>query len=186
MNILTKGDLAVRPLLAEDAPLLSKWLSDPKVLEFYEGRDRPLDLKLVTEQFYREDSDSVRNIILYRDKPIGYIQYYEIDDEEREHYGYADTDDRIFGMDQFIGEPGCWNQGIGTQLIRAMTAYLFSSMQADRIVMDPQAWNKRAIHVYEKCGFVKKKLLQQHEWHEGAYRDCWLIELAEPEAAADK
>ncbi|MCJ8010520.1 acetyltransferase [Paenibacillus sp. KQZ6P-2] len=178
MIILRQGDLAVRSLSVEDASLLLKWLSDPRVLEFYEGRDRPLDLEKVQEHFYREDSDSVRNIILYRDEPIGYIQFYEVDAEERELYGYGESQERIFGMDQFIGEPGCWNQGIGTQLIQAMTAYLFGSLQADRIVMDPQTWNSRAIHVYEKCGFVKKKLLPKREWHEGAYRDCWLIELA--------
>ncbi|WP_136604553.1 GNAT family N-acetyltransferase [Paenibacillus dokdonensis] len=177
MIIFRQGELAVRSLTEEDAALLLKWLSDPRVLEFYGGRDRPYDMQLVIEHFYREDSDSVRNIVVYQDVPIGYIQYYEIGAEERVLYGYEEPRERIFGMDQFIGEPGCWNRGIGTALIQAMVSYLHEEMQAERIVMDPQAWNHRAIHVYEKCGFVKKKLLPQHEWHEGVYRDCWLIEL---------
>lgn len=48
----------------------------------------------------------------------------------------------------------------------------------DKIVMDPQAWNERALRVYEKGGFVKKKYLEKHEMHEGELRDCWLIEYA--------
>ncbi|MDR0268418.1 GNAT family N-acetyltransferase [Paenibacillus sp.] len=89
----------------------------------------------------------------------------------------AGTQERIFGMDQFIGEPDYWNRGIGTVLIQSMVKYLLVELKADRIVMDPQAWNTRAVRVYEKCGFIKKKLLPQHERHEGEYRDCWLIEL---------
>ncbi|GIO30080.1 MULTISPECIES: GNAT family N-acetyltransferase [Paenibacillus] len=174
---IREGELSVRSLTEEDAPLLAAWLSDPRVLEFYEGRDRPHDLAQVYAHFYRKDSDSVRNIVMYGDRPVGYVQYYEIDEEERELYGYAGTRERIFGMDQFIGETDCWNRGIGTRLVQAVAKYLLSELQADRIVMDPQAWNARALHVYEKCGFVKKKLLPRHEWHEGAYRDCWLIEL---------
>ncbi len=42
--------------------------------------------------------------------------------------------------------------------------------------MDPQAWNTRALRVYEKNGFKKKKYLEKHEMHEGELRDCWLIE----------
>ncbi|MEC0369247.1 GNAT family N-acetyltransferase [Paenibacillus chibensis] len=180
-----QDDLEVRSMEADDAVLLAKWLSDPEVLQYYEGRDRPHDLERVYEHFYREDSESIRSIVMYRDEPIGYIQYYEIDEAERELYGYAKSE-RIFGMDQFIGEPGFWNRGIGTRLIQSMASYLLDSLNADRIVMDPQEWNHRAIRVYEKCGFVKKKLLPQHEWHEGAYRDCWLIERSQNASCVDE
>lgn len=60
-----------------------------------------------------------------------------------------------------------------------MVNYLTTHQKADKIVMEPQAWNKRALRVYEKCGFVKKKYLTSHEWHEGAYRDCWVMEYRE-------
>ncbi|MEH1834506.1 MAG: GNAT family protein [Nostoc sp.] len=37
--------------------------------------------------------------------------------------------------------------------------------------------NPRAIRCYEKCGFVKVKLLPAHELHEGEYSDCWLTAI---------
>jgi len=37
--------------------------------------------------------------------------------------------------------------------------------------------NFRAIRCYEKCGFVKVKLLSGHDFHEGKYQDCWLMAI---------
>lgn len=176
MLITQSQNIKIRLLLDEDDQLLTRWLSDPVVLQYYEGRDRPHDLALVRKHFYEDRDRIISGIIQYRDQDIGYIQTYLIDQEERELYGYKDNHDVIYGMDQFIGEPAYWNKGIGTELITLMIAYLIEEKQANRIVMDPQAWNERAIHVYEKCGFTKQKLLPKHEWHEGEYRDCWLME----------
>lgn len=176
MILYSHNKLVVRRLEETDAELLVKWLSDPKVLAYYEGRDRPHDLEMVKKHFLDEDKSITRCIIQYDGQDIGYIQYYCITDEEREQYGYNDFLGPIFGMDQFIGESSMWNRGIGTELITSMVYYLKSHEDAEKIVMDPQAWNERALRVYEKAGFVKKKYLPSHEWHEGEYRDCWIIE----------
>ncbi|MNN98743.1 Bifunctional AAC/APH [compost metagenome] len=81
----------------------------------------------------------------------------------------------MYGLDQFIGETDYWNQGIGSQLITEVVKHLVEKRGASKIVLDPQAWNTRAIRVYEKCGFTKKKYLEKHELHEGELRDCWLM-----------
>ncbi|ANS74729.1 2-aminoglycoside phosphotransferase [Paenibacillus yonginensis] len=174
--IARSKNLVFRSLEEQDALLLSRWLSDPAVLEYYEGRDRPHDVELVKEHFYKDREGITACIIRHYGRDIGYMQVYEIEEAERKLYGYADFQEVIYGMDQFIGEPDCWNRGLGTELVDAMVAYLAEERKASRIVMDPQAWNARAIRVYEKCGFVKKQLLPKHEWHEGEYRDCWLME----------
>lgn len=168
--------LTIRELVDADKSLLVKWLSDPEVLRFYEGRDRPLDLAQVEKDFYGEADGETRCLILYNEVPIGYVQFYPVGEEERQIYGYSDSSEILYGMDQFIGEPVFWNKGIGTQLVEMIVAYLLTDKKAERIVMDPQTWNERAIRCYEKCGFKKVKLLPKHEWHEGEYRDCWLIE----------
>lgn len=178
MNVYESDAITVRFLRAEDEHQLVKWLSEPEVLQYYEGRDRSHDLDMVREHFYNQDDDATRCIVEYGGNPIGYIQFYELDEEERTEYGYGDTDEIIYGTDQFIGEVGYWNRGIGTRLIQSMLAYLVNEKQARKVVMDPQAWNVRAISCYEKCGFKKIKLLEQHEQHEGQMRDCWLMEYA--------
>jgi aminoglycoside 6'-N-acetyltransferase len=175
MIIYKTDDLLVRTLELSDQELLVKWLSDPRVLQYYEGRDRPQDLELVKENFYKEDEE-VRCIFEYLDKSIGYIQFYLVDEETKKNYGLKD--ERIFGTDQFIGEVDYWNQGIGKKLIKSMLEYLTIHANADKVIMDPQVWNERAIKCYEGCGFKKIKILETHEWHEGQLRDCWLIEYS--------
>lgn len=174
MILLQNGKLKVRRLEIEDNVLLAKWLSDPLVLEFYEGRNNPFDLEKVNEVFYAPEDDEVQCIVEYEGKEIGYIQFYQVDDDTKKEYGYLN--ENVYGTDQFIGEVEYWNKGIGTLLVTSIMMFLIEQKRADRIVMDPQAQNTRAIKCYEKCGFKKVKMLPGRELHEGEYRDCWLIE----------
>jgi aminoglycoside 6'-N-acetyltransferase len=173
--LLFNDHLGIRTLTEKDAPLLVKWLSDPQVLEYYEGRDKAHNLALVKQHYFEDRDEITQCIIMYENKAIGYIQFYPISEEERERYGYEAPEEAVFGMDQFIGETEFWNQGIGTHLITSMRDYIVSQ-GVKIIVMDPQAWNHRALRCYEKCGFKKVKYLPENEWHEGERRDCWLIE----------
>jgi len=174
--LFQQEQLVVRELELSDKYLLAKWLSDPEILRYYEGRDNPFDVKKVEEEFFEEEDDATRCLIEFDGEPIGYIQFYEVDEEEKLTYVYGDSMELIYGMDQFIGESDYWNKGVGTLLVRSMVRYLIEERGADFIVMDPQTWNERAIRCYEKCGFEKVKMLPANEWHEGEYRDCWLIE----------
>jgi aminoglycoside 6'-N-acetyltransferase len=176
--LFQNGKLMVRELEVRDKHLIAKWLSDPSVLEYYEGRDNPFDLEKVNEKFYVRENNLVRCMVEYDKVNIGYIQYYDLDDEQRNLYGYYEISESIYGMDQFIGEVDFWNKGIGTVLIKSMVAFLMEEKQADKVVMDPQTWNERALACYEKCGFKKVKILPKNEYHEGEYRDCWLIEYS--------
>ncbi|WP_425505485.1 GNAT family N-acetyltransferase [Sporosarcina jiandibaonis] len=176
--IIENKILRIRALVDSDKPQLAKWLSNPEVLQYYEGRDNPFDADKVEREYFDDEEGVTRCIIEFDETPIGYVQFYEIDEEERELYGYSDLNDVIYGMDQFIAESAYWDKGIGTQLISSVTEYLIREKGADRLVMDPQTWNERAIRCYEKCGFEKVKLLPKRELHEGEYRDCWLMEYS--------
>lgn len=173
MIILEEMEWLLRLVEEKDQYLLAKWLSDPQVLEFYEGRDRPFDLRSVNQEFIEMDDHLERCIIEYKGVPIGYLQMYPLDEETQAIYGISG--DALYGMDQFIGEPSYWNKGLGTDLIKVVTDYLFSEKNAKAIYMDPQLRNPRALRCYEKAGFEKVKFLPEHELHEGKYQDCWLI-----------
>ena len=73
-------------------------------------------------------------------------------------------------------ELGGWGGGIGTAAcVRAIESLL--ALGADRVLIDPRVVNERAVHVYEKVGFRKVKVLPENEFHEGKGWDCWLMEL---------
>ncbi|WP_067625945.1 GNAT family N-acetyltransferase, partial [Alicyclobacillus acidiphilus] len=123
---LVRGDLAIHPLTDEDGPILHKWLNDPRVLAYYEGRDKPHDMDMVRERFLsKTDSDGILGcLVTWKGSPLGYVQVYPVLGEELTLYGYQ-QDHRIYGMDQFIGEPDMWNQGIGTLLVDAVVEWIF-------------------------------------------------------------
>lgn len=175
MIFCTTGELTIRSLEHSDRQFLVKWLSDNKVLEYYEGRDNIYDENRVEKKFYT-GSKKTRCIIEYADGPIGYLQFYRIGEEQYEEYGYTDIHSIIYGTDQFIGETNYWGQGIGTMLMKEIVNFLLTEMNVQNVVLDPQCGNKRAIACYEKSGFKKVKVLSNHELHEGSLRDCWLME----------
>ena len=120
------GDVSLRLLAPEDAPYLLKWLTDPAVLEWYEGRDRPFTPEMVQEHFYGEDEVS-RCAILYEGRPVGYVQVYPFKDG--------------FAMDQFIGEPDCWGRHIGRTFIGQILDYLVKIENAQAVYVDPHTDN---------------------------------------------
>lgn len=88
---LTNGPVSVRPLAQEDAPLLLKWLTDPRVLEWYEGRDAAFTPERIQEDFYEENEaepDMRRCVVEYEGAPVGYVQVYPLGGEGFREYGY--------------------------------------------------------------------------------------------------
>lgn len=179
------GDLSVRLMRDErsDYELMSAWLSDDRVLEFYDGRDNPLAVEAARDKYgpRSRGEASVASCILEVDgKPIGYLQSYRTDDfdEWRTLIG-LEPDPARYSIDIFIGEPELWNQGLGTRALRSVLAHLFDERQASTVVITPFAWNERAIRCYEKAGFRKVRFMPEVELHEGKLQDEWLM-VAEP------
>lgn len=164
-----------------DYEAMARWQSDPRVLEWYGGRDQPLSLGSVTAQYgpdARGETPLTPNLILRDGAPAGYLQYYPVEGGERAKYELeSDGTDprRIYAMDLFIGEPALWGSGIGGAVINAVTAFLIAELGADLVVIDPRVANHRAIRCYEKCGFRIVNRLPAHELHEGRHDDCWLM-----------
>lgn len=173
---LENGDLLVRDFLESDLPLMLKWLTDDRVLEYYEGRDVRYTLETLTVQYREELPDGFRVIIEYRNIPIGYGQVYPLRGGLFAEYEYPDEGRVVYAMDQFIGEPDYWNRGIGTWFLQIMASWLKTDRSADRILLDPHQNNARAIRAYEKAGFRIIKSLPEHELFEGKKEDCWLME----------
>jgi len=182
--LIQVDDVRVRRMQDDmyDYELMEKWRTDERVLEFYGGRDYPYYLEKVQEKYLpliKGEEKIFPCIFNYKNIPVGYLQYYALNDlleTEKQAYCLEETND-VYAVDLFIGEPDYWSQGIGTKVLVAVINYLFTQLQAKKIVIDPYVGNHRAIRCYEKCGFVKVRLLPKHDLHEGKYRDCWLMAI---------
>ena len=174
---INKDDIRIRTLVEEDYPLLLKWLTDERVLEFYEGRDKKYAFEEIKKHFSEKWEDEVfRVIIEYQGTPIGYGQIYKMYDELYDDYNYPKSDEIVYGMDQFIGEPEYWSKGIGTKYTKMVFDFLKKERNADAVILDPHKNNPRAIRMYQKAGFRIIEDLPEHELHEGKKEDCYLME----------
>ena len=176
MNIV-ENEICIRTLIDDDFPLMLKWLTDERVLEFYGGRDKKYTLESLKKHYTEPWEDEVfRVIIEYNNVPIGYGQVYKMYDELYSDYHYPKTNEIVYGMDQFIGEPEYWSKGIGSKYTKMIFEFLKKERNANAVILDPHKNNPRAIRAYQKSGFRIIEDLPEHELHEGKKEDCYLME----------
>ncbi|WP_153055206.1 GNAT family N-acetyltransferase, partial [Streptococcus suis] len=98
----------------------------------YDGRDKKYTLESLKKHYTEPWEDEVfRVIIEYNNVPIGYGQIYKMYDELYTDYHYPKTDEIVYGMDQFIGEPNYWSKGIGTRYIKLIFEFLKKERNAN-------------------------------------------------------
>ena len=76
-----------------------------------------------------------------------------------------------------IGEKGFWNKGFGTEAMRLMVDFGFSTMNLNRIHLHVYETNPRGIHCYEKVGFQHEGRLRQAHYLEGQYIDILAMSI---------
>ena len=97
MMDIKQEDLRVRTLTPNDLPILLKWLTDDRVLEFYGGRDQKFTEVDIIREYYEEDKEiATRFIVEYNDIPIGYVQVYDMIDDYYTSYHYDEKGEIVF------------------------------------------------------------------------------------------
>jgi RimJ/RimL family protein N-acetyltransferase len=76
-----------------------------------------------------------------------------------------------------IGEKDFWNKGFGTEAMRLMVDYGFSTLNLNRIHLHVYETNPRGIHCYEKVGFQQEGRLRQAHYLEGRYIDILAMSI---------
>lgn len=163
---------SIRPMTHADIELLIAWRADRGVNEWYGG------LEEATPEAIRADWDDEawceRGIIEVDGRPVGFVQWYEADNETTAVYRLP-IGPTYWGIDIFLGEPSLFGQGIGTSVVRKLSDQLLHDHITDVVVIDPHQRNKRAIRSYEKAGFVYSHDLPAHETQDGIIYDAVLM-----------
>src|SRR5712691_7531588 len=129
-----------RPLTAADLPLTATWLARPHVAAWWDG---PIVLEPGLRQF----------LAVLEGDAIGCAQSYQAVACHREGWWLEVDDPGVHGIDQFLADPARLGQGLGTQMVRASVADLFTDPRVTRVQADPSPAIGRAIRCYEKTGF---------------------------------
>jgi aminoglycoside 6'-N-acetyltransferase len=111
-----QGEVAFRPVLMADVPMLTRWLGEPHVRRFYQKA--PITRDEVAAEYspmIRGETPDIVHLALTDGAPFGYIQCYR----NADYPDWADVIDVRDGIsvDFFVGEPRCLGQGFGRLLL---------------------------------------------------------------------
>lgn len=90
------------------------------------------------------------------------------------------TIDRINGSAEvsiFIGDPGAWGQGLGTDAMNVLLDFAFGELRLQRVWLRVFDYNPRARRSYEKAGFVMEATLRHDRFHRGRHHDSHLMAI---------
>lgn len=139
---------------------LHEWLQSPHVKDFWDDGDRTLDQ---VKNHYKKTPKVKRYLFFIDNLAVGYIQSYLID-YQNEYYSFILNGKENLGIDFFIGNMAFLNKKLAIPILSEFIKICCST--ADRIIVDPESHNHKAIHLYQKYGFTKigelKKLNKIH------------------------
>lgn len=142
-RILYGKRVRLRPLEIEDAKRILRWGKNPSdLLSGYNyGQMTQIEAKL-----WQRSKRSLR------------VRYFAIDIEDRELIGYlgAKNINRVKRSAQLgiVLDPNYQSQGYGQDALERFLDYFFNEWSMDRISLEVNYFNKRALHIYQKLGFT--------------------------------
>ena len=125
------------PVLPAQKEMLDQWLHQPHIAEWLHGKGLQNTLSGL-DRFFLNKSDTTYWIGYYNAIPFAFLIT---------SFDSADT----ITLDLFICDPNYLGKGLAAAMIRDFLLSQFSNVK--RVLIDPEATNTRAIHVYEKVGF---------------------------------
>lgn len=163
---LFQGKLVRLAAAAEgDAATFARWTEDA---EYLRGLDtdyaRPLSVEHMGQMLERSPHDrggvEFRIRTLTEDKLIGFVALHSIE-----------WNNRAARLAIGIGEAEYRGRGYGTDALRVALRYAFHELNLERVGLDVNSNNARAIRAYEKAGFrhegvMRHALLRDGQWHD--------------------
>ena len=141
--------IRLRAMLLEDIPLFKKWLSMPHVAPWYsDAAEWVYEVEKQDGEFYWIH----HFIVEYKGTPIGFCQYYALNDSGEPMGGYAALGG-AYSIDYLIGEEEYLQKGFGKQIVRALTEKISLYPDAKRIAVQPDRENKASRALLLACGF---------------------------------
>lgn len=167
MNL--NGDKVIlRPIQTDDFRYIIKWSNDPEIKKYYDD-DYPKTLAESKEWYKKIKSNRYQQkfMVVVDGEPIG--------DLELDHITWRSGDAELRIR---IGEKHLWNNGYGTDAIQVGLKYAFGKLNLSRVYLRVYADNLRAIHSYEKAGFIKEGKLSRRT---GDFREIILMRILKGE-----
>lgn len=145
-----KQDIEFRNLQKSDCHILHTWLQESHVREFWDDGHRTVEQALA--YYYREDGVN-RFLFLINNSLAGYIQSYDVNGLYNEYKKFSKANGKTVGVDFFIGDKKFLGKSLAKKIMQKFIEHHCNDV--NRVIVDPDPNNSKAIHVYQTCGFIK-------------------------------
>ena len=159
MNLNTKP-LSFFSVEKKHRNIIRSWLNKEHVQQFFYGQGLENTLKMLdlfVDGINHNDNYCFHLWIAYiENKPFGFLMTSIVEgpyDPEHDYNKWFVEGKEMITLDMLIGEVQFLGKGLAHRMSQEFLLDKFS--HASTVLIDPEATNTKAIHVYEKAGFQK-------------------------------
>ncbi|ECP4564351.1 spermidine N1-acetyltransferase [Listeria monocytogenes] len=155
------GELKLRPLEREDLKFVHRLNNDAKIMSYW--FEEPYEAFVELQELYDKHihDQSERRFILELDgQMVGLVELMEIDYIHRR------------AEFQIIIDPKFQGHGYAVSATKLAMKYAFHVLNMHKLYLVVDKVNEKAIHVYEKVGFIREGELIDEFFVDGTYHDA--------------
>lgn len=155
--------ILLRALTTKDLPIIRKWINDRSIckgiLRYLPVTD--FDHKEWFKNLKKDKSQIHFAVVIKKtNKYIGNVSLRNINWKDR-------NGDLLI----YIGDRKSWGQGYGSEILEIFIDYCFKVLNLHKVYLRVVAYNKNAIRLYEKIGFVREGEFKDEVFMDGRYHD---------------
>lgn len=135
---------------AEHRSLVHGWLKMPHAAEWFYGQGLKNTIEHLDE-FLRGASNAQYWLAFDRDRPFAFLITSTVQKPDDALSRWCIEDGPAITLDMLIGDSDYLGKGLSVLLIKAFLLSQFPEVV--EVLIDPEASNSRAVHVYQKAGF---------------------------------
>lgn len=147
----SKFRFAFKHVEAKDRPLVHHWLAQPHVTKWFYGQGLQNTL-IHLDEFLQGASQSQYWLAYDKNHPFAFLITSSVAKPHDELARWCVEDGDAITLDMLIGDTAYLGQGLSHILIQEFLTSQFPN--AVEVLIDPEATNSHAIHIYQKVGFT--------------------------------
>ncbi len=153
--------LSLKPLEYKDLAFIHAVNNNYSIMSYW--FEEPYESFAELESLYTKhihDNTERRFIIMSEEQHVGLIELVELDYIHRK------------GELQIIISPNYQGKGYSKQAIFKALQYAFQILNLHKVYLIVSNYNEKALHIYEKMGFVREGVLREEFYVNGSYQDA--------------
>lgn len=164
---LETGRLRLRQIVSEDAPVLFKMRTDPRIMQYMdtapmENPSQAIDMINGLSRRFIDDKIPIWAVSLKEDSQSRMIGYAGFISRAKKHFR-AETG--------YVLDPEYWGKGLISEAVRATLEYGFQHMELHSVTASVNPNNAASIRVLERLKFQKEGHFRESYYYNGTFFD---------------